>query len=83
MFKRILIAGAVVLLGIFLLPPAKEVAEQLADTASSQIPSYEPYAPFTYLVNDHIYLVLVVIWIAVILAILLWPTGDSSEIARK
>lgn len=83
MFKRILIAGGVALLGVFLLPQLKALAVELAGYVSDEIPSQVPYAPFMYLVNDHIYLAIFVLWTIAVLAILFWPTGERSDIASK
>jgi len=76
--KRILIAGGIGLFGMILLPSMRAVAEAISDNISGAMTGAK-YGSFIVLVGDNIYLVMIVAWIAVMGAILFWPTGDRHD----
>lgn len=75
MGKRVLAAVVIGALGVVLLPHLKEPVQIILAFG-------EPYTPFMQLFTDNIYIVMVVMWVAVILLLLLWrrkPTIDEGE----
>jgi len=80
--KRILIAGALILGGIIILPNIKPFIQEIAGVVISGLPTYESYYPFMKLLADHSYLVVVIAWIAVIGLVMFWPSQEGQEIRR-
>lgn len=76
MGQRVLAAIILGVLGVVLLPHLKEPVEIILGFSSGK------YSPFVQLFTDNSYIFLVVLWIVVILALLLWrrkPTIDEGE----
>lgn len=72
---RILAVVILGVLGIVLLPHLKEPVEIILGFSSDK------YSPFMQLFTDNSYIVMVVLWLVVILALLLWrrkPTIDEG-----
>lgn len=75
MGRRILYAGILGLLGVIFMPHLKTVFETaLSFTTSTGI---------VKLAVDHIYLIMIVLWLVIIALILFWKRGSSGEIGRE
>jgi hypothetical protein len=79
MGRRILYVFVIGILGIVFLPSLKTVVETaLAATNIGASPT-----GIMALVYDHIYLIMIVLWLAIMAAILFWKRGSSNETGRE
>ena len=81
--KRIGIAGAVLVLGILLLPAIRDFLEEITAAIMAGMTG-QKYMGFIQLFTDNIYLAAIVLWIGAIAIIIFWPKGEeTSEIQRR
>ena len=78
--KRVVIAGVIALVGLFALPGVKYLVQDLASTMQANTPEHAPYYDFLKLFTDHIYLIVVVLWIVLIAVVLLAGRERQPEI---
>lgn len=81
--KRIGIAGAVLVLGILLLPAIRDFLEEITDAIMAGMTG-QKYVGFIELFTDNIYLAAIVLWIVAMVIIIFWPKGEETgEIQRR